>query len=102
MTKIIDNRTLTMVDELIKEISNVDEIAIASAYFNVRGFSLIKDALMEKKFKLLLGKEPQTNVAYRDEILQELENEAIENEDDLKFFSELNNAVNYFSKDVAL
>lgn len=99
MTKIIDNRTFTMVDELIKEISNVNEIAIASAYFNVRGFSLIKDALMEKKFKLLLGKEPQTNVAYRDEILQELENEAIENEDDLKFFSELNNAVNYFSRD---
>jgi superfamily II DNA or RNA helicase len=99
MTKIIDNRTLTMANELTKEIRNVNEIAIASAYFNVRGFSLIKDALMEKKLKFLLGKEPQTNVAYRDEILQELENEAIENEDDLKFFSELNNAVKYFNKD---
>ncbi|MGC9123693.1 MAG: SNF2-related protein [Thermoplasmata archaeon] len=99
MTKIIDNRTLTMANALSQEISSVNDVAIASAYFNVRGFSLIKDALKDKKLRFLLGKEPQSNVAYRDEILSELENEVVENEDDLKFFNEVKDAVEYFSKD---
>ena len=40
MTKIIDNRSVKMSDTLSNEISLVKDIAIASAYFNVRGFSL--------------------------------------------------------------
>ena len=99
MTKIIDNRSVKMSDTLSNEISLVKDIAIASAYFNVRGFSLIKDSLKEKNLRFLLGKEPQSNVAYRDEILSELENEALDNEEDLKFFSEVKDAVEYFEKD---
>mgnify|MGYP001626387714 FL=1 len=99
MTRIIDNRTLTMADTLSQEIPLINDVAIASAYFNVRGFSLIKDTLKDKKLRFLLGKEPQSNVAYRDEILSELENEVVENEDDMKFFKEVKDAVEYFSKD---
>jgi len=99
VTKIIDNRSVKMSDTLSNEISSVKDIAIASAYFNVRGFSLIKDSLKEKNLRFLLGREPQSNVAYRDEILSELENEALDNEEDLKFFSEVEDAVEYFEKE---
>jgi superfamily II DNA or RNA helicase/HKD family nuclease len=97
MTKIIDNSKTKMSTVLNEEIRNVSEVAIATAYFNVRGFSLMKDSLFNVPLKLLLGREPGSNIPYQDEILSELEKEAMENEDDLTFFYEVKNALEYFS-----
>jgi ERCC4-related helicase len=97
MTEIIDNIKSKASDKLSNEISTNNEIAIATAYFNVRGFSLLRDVLNNKPLRLLLGREPGSNIAYKDEILKELENEEIENEDNFEFLNQIKSAYDYFS-----
>ena len=97
MTEIIDNKKVYLADKLNGEMKGMNELAIASAYFNVAGFSILRGSLLGKRLKFLLGREPESNVAYQDEILQRLESEALEREDDSSFFDEVNKAVEFFS-----
>ncbi|MEM3193255.1 MAG: phospholipase D-like domain-containing protein, partial [Candidatus Parvarchaeota archaeon] len=99
MTEIIDNKRKFMADKLSTEIASVSDVAIASAYFNVSGFSLLKNSLKDKPLKFLLGREPSENIAYQDEILSELEKDIMENEDEYPFFDDVKEARDYFSRD---
>ena len=55
MTKIIDNSKLSLASVLRDEMRHVDELAIASAYFNLEGYRNIREVLKNKPLKLLLG-----------------------------------------------
>ena len=58
---IIDNKTLKLFEELNKILKEQKSIDIASAYFNIAGFALIKDSLKNaNKFRLLIGTSPET------------------------------------------
>src|SRR5438034_10972501 len=83
MTKIIDNTNEKLASELSKEFYDMDELAIASAYFNVHGFGSLKDALMDKPLLFLLGREPTETIKWEEEVLRELE----EKEDDMAYFT---------------
>ncbi|BAJ49895.1 helicase domain-containing protein [Candidatus Caldarchaeum subterraneum] len=98
MAKIIDNKKETLAFVLNKEFSEVDEIAIASAYFNVRGYGAIAQGLGDKPMKLLLGREPTETIKWEDEILQELE----QFEDDADYFRLLQKTIQYFKDDKRL
>ncbi|MBL7196963.1 MAG: hypothetical protein ISS47_02560 [Candidatus Omnitrophica bacterium] len=57
---IIDNDKVKLCDELNKILKEQKVIDIASGYFNIGGFGLIKDGLKKiKEFRLLLGKAPE-------------------------------------------
>src|SRR5438093_521386 len=92
MTKIIDNTNEKLASELSKEFYDMDELAIASAYFNVHGFGSLKDALMDKPLLFLLGREPTETIKWEEEVLRELE----EKEDDMAYFTLLQDAIKYF------
>ncbi|MHB8568098.1 MAG: helicase-related protein [Nitrososphaerales archaeon] len=92
MTKIIDNSKDKLSDALIKEFDDVEELAIASAYFNVHGFGALKSGLANKPMKFLLGREPAESIKWEDEVLKELE----EKEDDRDYFTLLQEAIKYF------
>jgi len=95
MARIIDNKKETLADVLNREFSRVDEIAIASAYFNIRGYGAIARGLGDKPMRLLLGREPTETIKWENEILQELE----EFEDDAEYFGLLQRTIQYFSDD---
>ncbi|TDA33668.1 MAG: hypothetical protein DSO02_03790 [Hadesarchaea archaeon] len=90
--KIVDNRKEVLAEVLKRELAKANEIMIATAYFNIRGWGAIKEALVGKPLKLLLGKEPTESLKWEDEILKELE----ENEDDPEYFKLLQEVVSYF------
>ncbi|MCS7127160.1 MAG: helicase-related protein [Thaumarchaeota archaeon] len=92
MTKIIDNKREKLADVLNREFADLHEIAIASAYFNIRGYGAIAEGLGDKPMMLLLGREPTEAIKWEDEILRELE----EYEDDPKYFKLLQQAIQYF------
>ncbi|MEM2932559.1 MAG: helicase-related protein [Nitrososphaerota archaeon] len=92
MTKIVDNRKERLADVLNRELSDLDEIAIASAYFNIRGYGAIADGLGDKPMMLLLGREPTESIKWEDEILREIE----EYEDDSEYFRLLQKTIQYF------
>jgi len=92
MTKIIDNSKETLADSLCKEFSDLHEIAIASAYFNIRGYGALKEALTGKPLLFLLGREPTESIKWEEEVLKELE----EKEDDRNYFELLQQAIKYF------
>ncbi len=94
MTRIIDNSKEKLYKILKQEFNENNEIAIASAYFNVRGFGLLKDALGNKPLYFLLGREPTESIKWEDEILRELE----EREDDAEYFKLLQDAIKYFEE----
>ena len=111
MTKIIDNSKKSLASILRNEMRHVDEIAIASAYFNLEGYRNIKEVLKNKPMKLLLGREPSESVKFEEEVIKNLEsfdeafkseqgnvlsNELMENEDDESYFSSLQDADEYF------
>jgi hypothetical protein len=113
MTKIIDNSKETLSAILNTEFSNVKEVAIASAYFNLAGYKAVGDGLTNKPLKLLLGREPLESVKFEEEAIRKLEefdddfravekeilgNEIMQNEDDGNYFSRLSDAVKYFNK----
>lgn len=92
MTKIVDNSRETLALALSKEFCDLHEIAIASAYFNVRGFGALKPALEGKPLLFLLGREPTESIKWEEEVLRELE----EKEDDRDYFELLQEAIKYF------
>jgi SNF2 family DNA or RNA helicase len=92
MTRIIDNSKEKLASVLNREFSDADEIAIASAYFNVHGYGAIKDGLGDRPLRLLLGREPTESIKWEEEVLKELEEE----EDDLRYFTLLRQAIEYF------
>ena len=93
MTRIIDNEKEKLDETLNRELKDAKELAFASAYFNVSGFGLLKDAISGKPMKFLLGRPPNESVAFEDEIVRELE----EQEDDPRYYNLMNEAVKYFS-----
>ena len=48
MSRIIDNDKEKMYQVLNKELPLSNELAFASAYFNIKGFGLIKEAIWDK------------------------------------------------------
>jgi len=82
MTKIIDNSTEKLATILCEEIDDKNEIAIASAYFNIQGFGELKKGLADKPLSFLLGREPTESIKWEEEVLRELE----EQEDNLDYF----------------
>ncbi|MDH5481730.1 MAG: helicase-related protein [Candidatus Bathyarchaeota archaeon] len=92
MTKIIDNSKETLASALCKEFCDLSEIAIASAYFNIRGYGALRQALQGKPLLFLLGREPTESIKWEEEVLRELE----EKEDDRDYFKLLQDAIKYF------
>ena len=93
MTRIIDNSKEKLASALINEFHDKDEVAIASAYFNVHGYREIREGIIDKPLKLLLGREPTESIKWEQEILKELE----EQEDDPVYFKLLKDAIDYFT-----
>ena len=59
---IIDNNKLKLFEELNHILKEQTFLDVASAYFNVAGFQLIKDSLSgAERFRLLIGTSPQTD-----------------------------------------
>ncbi|NWF52848.1 MAG: hypothetical protein HXY47_07180 [Nitrospirae bacterium] len=57
---IIDNNKLRLFEELNNILKEQTSLDVASAYFNIRGFQLIKDSLSgAERFRLLIGTSPQ-------------------------------------------
>ena len=86
---IIDNNNLKLFEELNNILKGQKSIDIASAYFNITGFWLVKDALSNaKRLRLLMGispqigeKEPdlfQPEEQYKKSFRRDLEEEAFE------------------------
>lgn len=111
MTNIIENSKKKLADVLNKEVRNVNEIAIASAYFNIEGYRSIQTGLKNKPLKLLLGREPSESIRFEEDLINNLEkqnekfkkeeeenlsNEVRMNEDDNSYFSILREADNFF------
>ncbi|MCS7138011.1 MAG: hypothetical protein NZ941_06555, partial [Candidatus Caldarchaeum sp.] len=67
MTKIVDNKEARLADVLNQEFADLDEIAIASAYFNIKGYGAIAEGLADKPMKLLLGREPTETIKWEDQ-----------------------------------
>lgn len=93
--KIIDNKKITLAEVLNREFPEQNEIAIATAYFNIMGYRAISEGLGDKQMKLLLGREPTERIKWEDEILRELE----EFEDDPEYFKTLQKAIQYFKSE---
>jgi hypothetical protein len=113
MTKIIDNSKQNLASTLRDEMGHVDELAIASAYFNLEGYRNIREGLKSKPLKLLLGREPSESIKFEEEVIKNLEsfdekfkseqgdvlsNEVLVNEDDESYFSALHDADEYFKR----
>ena len=113
LTKIIDNSKQSLATVLLNEMKHVNEIAIASAYFNLKGYQHIREGFKEKPLKLLLGREPTESVKFEEDIIRRLEsfdedftdeqkdifgNEITANEDDEGYFSLLQDADIYFKR----
>ncbi len=92
MARIIDNKKETLANVLNREFSEIDEVAIATAYFNIRGYGAIAEGLGDKPMRLLLGREPTETIKWEDEILREIE----EFEDDADYFKLLQQTIQYF------
>jgi superfamily II DNA or RNA helicase len=92
LTKIIDNSKEKLSEALTREFDDARELAIASAYFNVHGFGALRNGLINKPLKFLLGREPTESLKWEDEVLKELE----EKEDDQDYFNLLQEAIKYF------
>jgi len=86
---IIDNVKLKLFEELNKILHEQKTFDIATAYFNIAGFQLIKDSILNvDKFRLLLGISPekdekkpdifQPELLYKKEIRTDLEDEEFE------------------------
>jgi len=86
---IIDNNNLKLSEELNNILKEQKSLDIASAYFSIKGFQIIKDALSKiQKFRLLIGTSPQTDEQkpdlfqpeelYKKKFREDLENEIFE------------------------
>lgn len=71
---IIDNEKLKLFDELNNILKEQKSIDIASAYFNIAGFQLVRDAMSGVvKFRLLIGVSPQITASMPDVFQPELQ-----------------------------
>jgi superfamily II DNA or RNA helicase len=69
---IIDNNKLKLFEELNKILQEQKSVDVATAYFNIAGFQLIKDAVLKtEKFRLLLGVCPERDGQYPDVFIPE-------------------------------
>ena len=93
MSRIIDNENEKMYEVLNKELPLSNELAFASAYFNIKGFGLIKDAILDKPLKFLVGRPQDESISFEEQIVRELE----DNEDDPEYYHLMTEAVKYFS-----
>ncbi|MBW1973044.1 MAG: hypothetical protein JRI44_09480 [Deltaproteobacteria bacterium] len=86
---IIENNRLKLFEEINKILKEQKTIDISTAYFNIAGFQLIKDSLMNvKKFRLLLGIAPEKEEKkpdifipeqiYKESLKKDLEDEEFE------------------------
>jgi len=86
---IIDNIRLRLFEELNRILKEQKSIDVASAYFNIAGFQLIKDELSNaEKFRLLIGSSPpiderkpdifEPEEVYRKRFRQDLEDDIFE------------------------
>ena len=86
---IIDNNKLKLFEELNKILREQKSLDIATAYFNIAGFQLISDSILQtEKFRLLLGISPekeerkpdifQPELVYKRSIKGDLEDEEFE------------------------
>ena len=86
---IIDNNKLKLFDELNNILKEQTSVDIASAYFNIAGFQLIKDSMAGvEKFRLLIGTSPQVDekkpdffqpeIFYKQKLRADLEEEKFE------------------------
>jgi superfamily II DNA or RNA helicase len=92
LARIIDNSKEKLASVLNRELSDIGEVAIATAYFNVMGFGDVENGLEGKPLRLLLGRPPEETIKWEDEILRELE----EYEDDPQYFRLLQRAIAFF------
>lgn len=93
MSRIVDNDGKKMYEVLNEELLNSNEIAIASAYFNIGGYGLIKESIKDKPLKFLVGRPQDESISFEEQIVKELE----ENEDNPKYYELMIEAVNYFA-----
>jgi len=86
---IIDNNKLKLSEELNRILKEQTSLDVASAYFNIAGFQLIKDSLSgAERFRLLIGTSPQMGERmpdifqhekiYKERFREDLEDEAFE------------------------
>jgi len=86
---IIDNNKLKLFEEINNILEEQRSLNIASAYFNIKGFQIVKDSLSKmEKFKLLIGASPQMDelkpdmfqpeIIYKERFREDLENESFE------------------------
>lgn len=101
MTEIIDNEGKKLSDALVREFKDASEVAIASAFFDVRGFGALEEGLRGKPLRFLIGHEPKEESKWKEEALRELERSVLEdlssNEDELGYFGLIQRAMEYFS-----
>ncbi|MFQ3675135.1 MAG: helicase-related protein [Endomicrobiia bacterium] len=91
-SSVIDNNKLKLFDELSKILKEQRIVDIATAYFNITGFRLIKDSLSEsEKVRLLIGTLPQINETIPDFFHPEIEYQKSFNKDLEKEEFEKNN-----------
>ncbi|MGC8618636.1 MAG: SNF2-related protein [Thermoplasmata archaeon] len=95
MSRIIDNENEKMFSVLLRELSKSDEVAIASAYFNIGGFGLISGAIRNKPLKFLVGRPQDESISFEEQIVRELE----ENEDNPEYYNLMLDAVDFFTDD---
>jgi|SRR3989304_2896586 len=86
--KIIDNSDVklsTFLNDVLKEIPNT-QFDIATAFFNIQAFALIKDNIQGvRRFRLLLGKTPEIrNEVTLSAVLLKMIREEVERFDNLK------------------
>ena len=98
---IIDNNEYKLADVLNALISEDSKVYIATGYFNVEGFKLVKDALKKaKELKILIGRGvSQENIIspeYLESMLQEEIEEKIDEEEGKNLLDEL---VAFFKRD---
>lgn len=93
MSRIIDNEKEKLFEILNKELPSSTELAFASAYFNIGGFGLIRDAIRNKPLKFLVGRPQDESISFEEQIVRELE----ENEDNPEYYNMMLDAVEFFS-----
>ncbi len=113
LSRIIDNSNKSLASILKDEMKHSDELAIASAYFNLEGYRSIREGLKNKPLKLLLGREPSESIKFEEEVIKNLEsfdeafkseqgdvlsNEVMKNEDEESYFFSLQDADEYFKR----
>lgn len=95
MTRILDNSKEKLALALVQEFTDINEISIASAYFNVHGYGPSKEGLGDKPLLFLLSREPTKSIKWEEEVLREVEGKE-DNIQYMQYFMLLQDATDYF------